>query len=212
MTPTRALGARVCAIEVVVVICILVPSILVSFYGNKHVKVTCEYRDPRIRWTDRCPLPVLALSLMFGSWACILPLMGFFKWTFPSFGVYLTGADGAVATLVAIALCGYMAWGTYRLKMCAWWLSLILIVLWHVSLGITYSCASTTEMWMNMGFTREMIEATDSPGDQSHWLVTTAVWAITGIAVLAYTRRFYIQSPPGSSMGKPGIPNGHGAQ
>ncbi len=45
---------------------LVLPGLFVLFYSSRHVRATCETRDPRPRWTDRCPLPVLALVLIFG--------------------------------------------------------------------------------------------------------------------------------------------------
>ncbi len=45
------------------VIFFVLPLIWVLFYQGKHVRATCEARDSVVRWTDRCPLPVLAISL-----------------------------------------------------------------------------------------------------------------------------------------------------
>ncbi len=42
------------------VILVLLPTVWVCFYQSKNVKATCEARDPVTRWTDHCPLPVLA--------------------------------------------------------------------------------------------------------------------------------------------------------
>jgi len=40
------------------VIFVLVPAVWTFFYSSRHVKATCEARDPVPRWTDACPLPV----------------------------------------------------------------------------------------------------------------------------------------------------------
>jgi hypothetical protein len=47
------------------VVFIIAPVILILFYGSKNVKATCEFRNPQISWTDKCPLPVLALSFIY---------------------------------------------------------------------------------------------------------------------------------------------------
>ena len=45
---------------------IVVPGSMVLFYQSRHVQATCEARDPATRWTDACPLPVLAVSVWLG--------------------------------------------------------------------------------------------------------------------------------------------------
>ena len=57
---------------------VIIPAVLVLFYRSKNAKATCEFRDLRVRWTDKCPLPVLALSLMFGFWAVSMPFTVFY--------------------------------------------------------------------------------------------------------------------------------------
>ena len=42
---------------------VLLPIAWVLFYRSRHVQATCEARDPVARWTDACPLPVLALRV-----------------------------------------------------------------------------------------------------------------------------------------------------
>jgi len=53
---------------------VVIPGVLVLFYRSKNVKATCEIRDPHVRWTDKCPLPVLAVSLILlsGRFRCAL--------------------------------------------------------------------------------------------------------------------------------------------
>ena len=51
---------------------ILVPAVWTFFYNSRHVKATGEAPDPVTRWTDACPLPVLAICLW--TWFCV-PMM-----------------------------------------------------------------------------------------------------------------------------------------
>ncbi len=94
---------------VTAVIYVIIPGALVLFYGSKHAKETCERRDPKVRWTDKCPLPVLAVSLMAGCWSACMPLTGFYGWSIPFFGLILSGMPGAGVMLVSVLLFGYVA-------------------------------------------------------------------------------------------------------
>ena len=78
------------------VIYVIIPGALVLFYRSPHVKATCEARDPVVRWTDACPLPVLAVSLMLGLGAAWMPVMIVAsRSVVPCFGCYLSGAPAA---------------------------------------------------------------------------------------------------------------------
>jgi hypothetical protein len=43
------------------IVYVVLPAIWVLFYRSRHVKATCEAYDQVVRWTDRAPLPVLAV-------------------------------------------------------------------------------------------------------------------------------------------------------
>jgi len=93
---------------------VIVPAIWIFFYGSRHVKATCEARDPVIRWTDACPLPVLGLCL----WYCFRAndaghaIAG--HGVMPFFGMFLTGLPGTLFVW-SRALWAYAAWLLYQL-------------------------------------------------------------------------------------------------
>jgi hypothetical protein len=65
---------------------ILLPGVFLVLCHRESVHATCQRRDPMTRWTDRCPMPVLALSILLAfsvvsmSWVvpygCVMPLFG----------------------------------------------------------------------------------------------------------------------------------------
>src|SRR5436190_1347170 len=67
---------------------ILIPAVWVFFYGNRHVKATCEARDPVPGWTDACPLPVLAVSLwLWFSVPMLMLIPMLYQGVAPFFGI-----------------------------------------------------------------------------------------------------------------------------
>src|SRR5260370_37341773 len=92
---------------------------------RKDVKRTCELHDPKPRWTDRCPLPVLGLSLwlFFGALAMLIVPFAF-RLVFPLFGILLVGWLGVIVSIVFAAVWLYAAWALYRLDRRGWWVFL----------------------------------------------------------------------------------------
>lgn len=181
-----------------VVFYIIIPGVLVFFYGSKHVKATCERRDPKIRWTDRCPLPVLAVSLISGFCAISMLLMGFYGWTTPFFGIILTGMAGAGVALVSMLLLGYVAWGTYRLSVKAWWCAVVLIIAWGVSTGITFSRVTLMDFYARMNFPAQQLEIMKPFAQSTSWMVPFSVlWVVVALAYLLYTKRYFTRKPTG---------------
>jgi hypothetical protein len=178
------------------VIYVIIPAALVLFYGSKNVKATCEFRDPVVRWTDRCPLPVLVVSLIFAVWAFSMLWMGAYGWVIPFFGVILSGPAGATVAMIVMLLLGYTAWGTYKLRIKAWWCSVLLIVVWAVSAGITFSRVSMWEFYERMNFPEQQIEMMkrfDMP-QSSAMVLFFGLWVVGLLGYLLYTRRYFAPS------------------
>ncbi|MGH7937503.1 MAG: hypothetical protein ACREFG_03280, partial [Chthoniobacterales bacterium] len=97
------------SIFILAFIFVVLPLIWGLFYGGRNVKATCEARDPVARWTDRCPLPVLAVSLWLGFGVLFMLAMPAFHSVAPFFWLLLFGLSGTIYICLA-ALWGYCAW------------------------------------------------------------------------------------------------------
>ena len=96
-------------------IAVLMPVVFLMLCHSKSVRATCWKRNPKPRWTDRCPMPVLALTIFLASsiWS-MLGLMAYKR--IPMFGMLVSGASGAALIVVIVLVLGWLAWGTYRLQ------------------------------------------------------------------------------------------------
>ncbi|HVW21841.1 MAG TPA: hypothetical protein VHC86_11565 [Opitutaceae bacterium] len=137
LPPAALLVVKVATVAALAVFLVAIPSLLFAFYRSPHVRRTCELRDPAPSWTDRCPLPVLALGLycLFMGWSMLTWAMlgGVFPW----FGSYLTGPVGAAADLLGCGLWVLIAWRVYRLGRDGWWLALAWAALAALSAALT---------------------------------------------------------------------------
>ncbi len=114
----------------------LLPSVWTFFYSGKNVKATCEARDPVIRWTDACPLPVLAMCLWLSFsvlMMLVIPLAG--HGVFSSlFGIFLSGSAGCDILSRPPPPSGALPPGClYHLDQRGWWLILIAMCVYMVS-------------------------------------------------------------------------------
>jgi hypothetical protein len=140
------------------IIMIVLPIIYILFYRSPHVKATCEARDPKPRWTDACPLPVLAASLFFGMAAfgmLVMPVA--INGVLPMFGIFLSGLPGIVAYLVLGGIWGYASYATYKMKPAGWWLGTAAFLSWTVSATITYFRVDPIEMYKLAGYPEQVI-------------------------------------------------------
>ncbi|MEI7948029.1 MAG: hypothetical protein WCJ02_15115 [bacterium] len=180
------------------VIYIIIPGSFILFYGSKNTKATCEHRDPVVRWTDKCPLPVLVMTLMSGCCAACLPFMGLYGWTVPFFGTIVTGVAGAGIALIFLVLLVYITRGLYRLDMKAWWCATGLTVGWGASCTITFSRITLMEFYEKMNFPAQQLEIMRKMSfTQSHSLTYACLfWVIVVLAFLIYTRRYFTSNTP----------------
>jgi hypothetical protein len=176
------------------VLFVLLPAVWVWFYQSKNVKATCEVRDPVTRWTDRCPLPVLAISLWlaFGSfWLLTLPFV--FGGVFPFFGTILSGITGTIVYILLACLWIYIAWSLFKLQLRGWWLIVVLLCLFSVSSVLTYLHHDMIEMYRLMGYPEKQIAMIEQlgvfKGNLMAWncLIST----VPLIAYLLFVRRYF---------------------
>lgn len=159
---------------------IALPLALFAFYNRLDVGVTCDRRDPRVTWTDRVPLPVLALIIVM-TVASLWLLVNLGRPVVPLFGNLLTGAAAPIAMLAIAGLCANVAVQLYRLRESAWW---TLVLLQIGGCAVTMAAMLRAEGGMihqplAMGF-------------------TVATW-LAYFAFLVYVRRYFV----GGRIGRP---------
>jgi hypothetical protein len=173
---------------------VVLPLVWALFYSGRNVKATCEALDPRPRWTDRCPTPVLAASfwLAFGA----LGMLGATAYgVAPFFGTMLFGFAARVFYLVAAAIWIYCAWALYRLDRRGWWIIGAALVLFALSSLMTFLRHDITEMYSSMGYSQEYIEKLRAFSSSRFVIWSTLAWTIPSLGYLLYIRRFFRKSP-----------------
>ena len=172
---------------------VLVPAVWTFFYGSRNVKATCAARDPVPRWTDACPLPVLAISLW--TWLAVpmmlvMPLTGLA--VMPCFGVFVSGLTGSLFCLVIAAVWGWAGWWLYRLDVRGWWLILIAMVLFTVSALLTYAHHDIIEMYQLQGLPQAQIDQIQKmglfTGNRMSWF--TALFTLPFLGYLLFIKKY----------------------
>ncbi|MCP4903290.1 MAG: hypothetical protein GY906_40530 [bacterium] len=173
---------------------IVLPGILVFFYRSRHVKATCEANDPRIPWTDACPPAVLSFSLLmaFGAVGMLfMPVI--YNPVFPLFGILLTGLPAGALWAVAVVVWLYAAWGLYKLKVEALWVTGGVLGFQTLSATVTFLRIEPIEMMRKMGYPEQQLEQIQQMGMfQGHWFLVTTIGSIVVLfGSLVYVRRYF---------------------
>jgi hypothetical protein len=162
---------------------ILIPAVWIFFYGSRHVKATCEAHDPVPRWTDACPLPVLAISLWL--WFAV-PMSLLMPVTYhgvaPFFGVFISWVAGGLFYLVLTVVWAWAGWRFYHRDARAWWVVLFAIILFSISNVLTYAHQDVWEMYRLMGYPEVQIEQMQKSGFISG---NNMAW-VTGCSMLPF--------------------------
>lgn len=176
------------------VLFIVIPGVMVFFYGSRHVKATCEARNPTPCWTDACPLPVLAVVcwLLF-SGASMLFMPVSYGGVMPFFGTLITGFPGTILFVMFAALWFWLGWMCYKLKPGAWWILVAVLVVSMVSGITTFTRIDLIEMYQKMGYPEAQIEMMRKQGWMTNRLF--AWWMLIMMApmlgYLVWVKRFF---------------------
>jgi hypothetical protein len=172
---------------------VILPAVWTFFYNSRHVKATCETRDPVTRWTDVCPLPVLGLCLWLAfsvPMMLLMPIAGHV--VLPFFGMFLTGVPAAVLYLAIAFIWSYAAWSLYKLEQRGWWLILIALCVFMVSGLLTYARHDVVEMYHLMGYPEAQIGQMQKTGlltgNRMSWLMAFSVLPFLGY--LLFIKKF----------------------
>jgi len=160
--PTAALSVLCSAILILIVLQIVFPLIGIFFYGLTSVQATCERRNPHPCWTDRCPLPLLAMSFI-SVLGCVSIITGStINYTVFFYGHVVSGFPGMLVVAGVALACGYVGWGAFTRKMHAWWGAYTIVLLMSSSMMLTFSEMDMDSLYAHMGYSSEQIEALGS--------------------------------------------------
>ncbi len=171
---------------------LVAPTILIWFYQRRDVAATANYFDSKPRWTDRCPIPVLGMSLWLLLAAFSVLFAAPFK-VIPMFGTLLTGLKASLVCFVLAAFLAVLASRIYRLRIWAWWATLGLVFIGGLSNAITFSKIDLTDLYRAGGYPPEQIQMMQRIGlpDRITIMVCTLVAMAAAVVYLLFVRRFF---------------------
>lgn len=181
----------------VFVMYIFIPGLIILAYRGPNVKATVEHYDGKVRWTDRVPLPVLAVVLLLAVGALSLLATTAYA-TIPIGNMIVTGVPAMIICLAFAGLLAFLSLGFYRLKLSAWW-SLLLLQLIGAGVG-TFTLLNTNfdELYTKMGvMTPEMrqLGIAEMYRDPLLWIPAGISW-LAFFLFLLWLRRYFAGAGP----------------
>lgn len=169
---------------------ICLPLVFILFFRSPDVAATCAARDPRPRWTDGIPIPLLGLVLWLASVALMAVLAIPFA-ILPFGATVLTGPSAVLVDLLLAAVNAILAVGLYRRSRAAWWVALFGIVLGGAWGIWNLTRTDFAELQRRMGLVQSPSAPDLSSIYHGPWMVGVMVVSWLGlIAFVLYVRRF----------------------
>jgi hypothetical protein len=147
-------------------------------------------------------MPVLALSIMLAFSVISMSWLVAYGCVMPLFGVFISGPAGAAVILLLALVLAYLAWGTYRLQMAAWWGTLFFWTAGMLSFVVTFSRSELMEMYQKMGMPADQLETLRKAGfvELMHrwgpWMGLIGGAGLLGY--LLYVRRYFVRCGEGN--------------
>ncbi len=208
LPPTALLLIRVITSGMLGCIYLVLPGAFVLFYRSPHVKATCERRNPAECWTDRCPLPVLGVSVVQAVTAFWMLWMPFYAIAIPAFGTILQGVPGGLVCLGVFVAAVWLARTTYQLRPGAWWGCVAMVVVLGSSAVVTFLRVDLMTFYEAAGLSPEELDMIRGMQIVQTMPMAAMSAVSTGVMLgyLLWVRRYFF----GGAHSQAGRPQGEG--
>jgi hypothetical protein len=189
-----ALVALYIGLSVLIILQLVFPLVAILFYSLKGVQATCERRNPSLCWTDRCPLPLMAMGFVSGVGVSTVLLGATTNYVVFVFGRIWTGFPGFLVVAAIAFACGYVGWGAFTRKMQAWWAAYAVILLTSSSMMLTFAEMDMEQLYGRMSYSLEQIAHLQQFQFISPATLTfvTCIWGIMACTYLVWVRDCFL--------------------
>ncbi|MGA9980528.1 MAG: hypothetical protein WBQ08_18050 [Candidatus Sulfotelmatobacter sp.] len=205
--PSLPTGVAAVVLTIIIVFAsiflVVLPIAFLLFFHRKDVAETCRRRDLVVRWTDRCPLPVLAVSLLFGCGAVYYLLTAVTTPVMPFFGTYLGGPAAVAALAIVAGIDGFLAISLYRLRPAGWWIAVGVLGLRLISATLTFRHADLLQLYAKMGWNETQLQhMSANPALRSGMMLWwTLAFMVLFLGYLIWIKRYFAASTNSSNFG-----------
>jgi hypothetical protein len=168
------------------------PGLLIRFYRSRNVKLTFEIKDAKSYWIEDLPIPILVLCSLYLLYIVVLHMLILFNGMFPVFGVFLFGFQGILLLDISIACLVCLVWGTLRLRMWAWWGSVVYSSLITFSTILTLFKSSYSTILSGLEFPPREIEFLGGlPVQGYHFAVLVGIPLLITLGLVIHSKRYF---------------------
>lgn len=179
---------------------LLLPALMIRFYGGKDVKSTFEAHDPEAHWTDDQPVPILVLSLLSLFYAVCMHIPIFFSGIFPLFGTWIFDLPGIVSLTASMAILVCLAWGVLKMHRWAWWGIILYLAAMTLSSMLTLAQSQWSDILAGMRFAPSEMEIFEGlPIQGWHLAIVLAIPLLLTLGLAILSKRYFGEASPSQS-------------
>ncbi len=179
-------------ITIILLLYPVIPAALIWFYRRKDVELTLRLKDKNTYFTERIPVPVLTIILLFSFYTAALNALLLLKGMFPLFGILLFDLRGAFFISISVMVFLLLIWGLFKLRLWAWWGSAVYFGLISVSFLLTFSIKTISDIYPEMNFAPLEMEIFQKiPFQQFRPSILIAVPLLATLAVIIYSKKYF---------------------
>lgn len=130
----------------------VVPFFLMKFYKSENMKKILQLDKDKYKFIQKCPVPVWCTIILYFFYIFIFHMLLLFKGLFPFFGKWLLDFTGFIMITISILFFIVLILGTFKLKLWAWWCSVIYFSTFAVSLCTTLFLSTFSEIVRKLEF------------------------------------------------------------
>ncbi len=191
---------------------VVLPAAAVWFFHHARVKEMLEFFDPRTRWTDRCPIPALALpvTLTIIGATQLLSLGGVGQGMpsgFAFFGTLHFGILAVIEKMIVTAIAFLLVRATYRLRPGGWLGTMILQLVWGISYALTMATGNLVRLYESAGLRQDQLQMLQRFQDLRFLSVCMPIATLIACTVYLLKVRKYFTIPPQFAAAVPLGPN-----
>jgi hypothetical protein len=174
---------------------LVLPALMIRFYGSRDVRATFEAHDPYPHWTEERPVPVLVLAFLCAFFAVCMHIPILFSGIFPLFGTWLFDLPGIVLLALSMACLGCLAWGVLGRRTWAWWGTFVYLSTMIVSTVLTLLTTTWSDILAGMRFPITEMEAVQGmPLQGYHIALFLGIPLLASLGLVLYSKRYFGQS------------------
>ena len=186
------LPAALAALIFLALVYLVLPGLVIRFYGGVNVRRTFEAADTGGLGLEKIPMQILVLAALFIFFTVVMHLLILFNGIYPAFGIFLYGLPGIALIDLSILCLIALIWGILQRRPWAWRGAVILWGLFTVSLCITWINTDYTSLLAGLAFPARELDMLDGiPLQGFHLAILTGTPCFITWILARVSKRFF---------------------